>query len=680
MNETELSAAIQRELDNALGSEDGELSTIRAKAWDYFLGEPRGDEKTGRSQVISTDLAEVLDWVMPEVLRALASGENAAEFAAHGEQDEDQAELETKAVNHIFFKQNNGLLTLHDWFQEALLQKTGYVCVWWDDRPEYETSDLEGLVDQEIAAYEADENTEITRHEVYQDETVGLDLHDISIRTRTKKGRLRVECVPSNEARVNSDHRDVTLQTARFAGRQRQVPASELVEMGYDRDLVDSLPTYDDTADDEEEIAREHVSDEQDWDDEPSDPSQRKIMFTEAYWLVDMDDDGISERRLVHYAGHKFLQNEEVDRVGLIAITGMPLANKHLGRSLYDKIKQIQDIKTALWRQVIDNLFLVNNSRHAVVESEVSISDLLTSRPGGIVRQKRPGMIEPLKTPQIGPEAFTFLEYLDKAREERTGVGPEVVSELGQLANTTAWGIERLMAKKEELIGLMVAIMRSTGVNELFEVMHAILRENAEDPLDLPIDGKWEQVSPKQWPVRTAVPPVTWSGMGDRIEKQKTLQYIMSLQEKAAQYPLTAFMVTPENLYEAADDFVRTSGMQGVGQYLIDPRSPEGAKARQVHQVLMQQQEQRQDPQIQALAQVEEIRGQYKAQIEQLRELNKREMELLKAQMAKEKSDREYQEHVDEINLKYDELDQRMVEKMTELELQHTQQLPRGLA
>jgi gas vesicle protein len=444
--------------------------------------------------------------------------------------------------------------------------------------------------------------------------------------------------------------------------------------MGYDRKEVDNLPSYDE--DDEEQ----YTSAEEIYDEDPADPSQRKIRLVEAYWLVDTDDDGISERRLVHYAGKKFLQNEEVERVRLISLTPFPLANKHLGRSMFDKVRQIMDIKTALWRQIIDNLFLINNSRHAVVEGQVRISDILNSRPGGVVRQKQPGMIEPLKTPPIGGEVFHFLEYLDKARDERTGVGPEMVSELGQLANTTAWGVERLMSKKEELVGLVIAIFRSTGVNELFEQMHEILRENVTEPLNIPVDGAWMQANPAQWPKRTTVPSVTWSGMGDRIEKQKGISSVMQWQDRAAADPRTAWMVTAKHKYEAMSDYVRTIGIGGLNQYALDPLSEDGKKAMQNHMQMMEQQAQQEDPQLKALTQMENIKGQYRTQIEQLKETNKREIEAIKERQKYSQEQQDYKTHLDELQFKYDKLEQDFVDSMTKLELEYSQQLPQGLA
>jgi hypothetical protein len=303
---------------------------------------------------------------------------------------------------------------------------------------------------------------------------------------------------------------------------------------------------------------------------------------------VDFDGDGIAERRNVIYAGNEILMNEEKRRVCVIALTPFPLSHKHHGRSLYDKLKEIQDHKTAIMRQITDNLYLANNSRHAIVQGQVNITDLLNNRPGGIVRQRQPGMIEQLKAPSVGPEAYGFLEYLDKQREIRSGVGPEITTEIGQLAEQTAWGIERLMSAKEEVKGLIISVFRETGVNELFEVMHETLREN-QDWVEPVLMNKWQNINPSQWPARKVKSTAVWTGVGEKIQRQRALGGMMQTQQQLMSSP-HAWMVPPPKMYELLSDFAKASGIDET--YVLDPTSPQGQQAYQ----MMQQAQQNQPP------------------------------------------------------------------------------------
>ena len=596
MNLTDLSAHIKRELETSFGYTSGELATQRAKAMTYFMGEPRGDEVEGRSKLISTDLADVVDWVLPKIVRAFGSGDEAAKFIAYGAEDEEQAEIEGEYCNYVLFRDQSGFITFYQWFQDALLQKTGYVKVYWDDTPVKERKEFTGLTKEERDAVAAGGKVlEETKIEV--DVDVGLNasstetVYDLTVEVITEPGRLVVEALPPEEVRVNTDHTQVSLKNARFVAHEREVTVSELIGMGIPRDVAEDLPGGTSIWDEEKE-ARYNLYEEREGNDPPSDPSLRKVNYAECYPLVDFDGDGQAERRKVIYAGDEILDNEETRRVCIVALSPFPLSHKHHGRSFYDKVKEIQDNKTALIRQIMDNLYLINNSRHAVVQGEVNLQDLLNSRPGGIVRQRRPGMIEPLKTPPVGQDAYQFLEYLDKIREERAGVGPETYTGMGQLAQQTAWGIERLMSAKEELIGLVIAVFRETGVNELFENIHSILRENQtwESPTKL---GKWQNVNPSTWRSRKVESSAVWTGLGEKIQRQRTLGTLVQMHNQIQMSP-NGWMITPPQTFELYSDFCKASGVTET--YLVDPRSPQGQQLFQQHMQAQQQAAQAPNP------------------------------------------------------------------------------------
>ena len=63
---TDLLAWLQSEEENA---RDDALNDERAVAIDFYNGKPFGDEEEGRSQIVTRDVAEVIDYMVPSVLR-----------------------------------------------------------------------------------------------------------------------------------------------------------------------------------------------------------------------------------------------------------------------------------------------------------------------------------------------------------------------------------------------------------------------------------------------------------------------------------------------------------------------------------------------------------------------------------------------------------------------------------
>jgi hypothetical protein len=101
----------------------------------------------------------------------------------------------------------------------------------------------------------------------------------------------------------------------------------------------------------------------------------------------------------------------------------MIMPHRHIGRSYADLTMDIQLIKSTLIRGQLDNMYLANNGRYAISD-RVNLDDMLTSRPGGIVRVEGDPMsgIMPLSHPPLPASSFGMVEYMDSMKEKRTGI------------------------------------------------------------------------------------------------------------------------------------------------------------------------------------------------------------------------------------------------------------------
>lgn len=134
MTDDELLALIEAREGESYGYGDGELSEKRAEAIARFLGEPYGDEREGRSQVVATDLRDTILWAMPQLLRVFLGGDELVRFDPRGPEDEQQAKLETEYINWLALERNDAFQHFCVIAQDALLLGTGYAKVWWESR------------------------------------------------------------------------------------------------------------------------------------------------------------------------------------------------------------------------------------------------------------------------------------------------------------------------------------------------------------------------------------------------------------------------------------------------------------------------------------------------------------------------------------------------------------------
>src|SRR5690606_14284075 len=153
------------------------------------------------------------------------------------------------------------------------------------------------------------------------------------------------------------------------------------------------------------------------------DPMMQEVQVEECYIRVDYDGDGIAELRRVVRAGNEIFENDEWDEPPFSDLTPRPMPHRWIGRSIADDVMPTQLVKTSILRQMMDNLYLVNNSRHEIDTTNCTaetIDDYLNDEPGQPIRVKKAGTITPLQTPFMAAQAFPMLEYADRELEERT--------------------------------------------------------------------------------------------------------------------------------------------------------------------------------------------------------------------------------------------------------------------
>ena len=137
----DLRAVIGKQINNALGYLGGPLSAARRKSLEYYLGDKLGTEIDGRSQVVSTDVADTVESMLPNLLRIFTASDKVVRCDPVTAEDVPMADQATAYLNHVFYKENDGFKLLYNFFKDALIEKNGFLKVYYDEseRIEYET-------------------------------------------------------------------------------------------------------------------------------------------------------------------------------------------------------------------------------------------------------------------------------------------------------------------------------------------------------------------------------------------------------------------------------------------------------------------------------------------------------------------------------------------------------------
>jgi len=572
ITEEELVTRIQGEVTDALGYGDT-VSQQRERAMEYYYGQPFGNEVEGRSQYVDSTVQDTIEWIKPSLMRVFASGDEMVKFSPHGPEDVKMAEQATDYVNYVFTKDNSGWEILYSWFTDALLSKNGIVKVWWEEYDEAQREEYTHLDEMEFNVLISNPDVEVMEHTPYPEG--GMEIYnDVVISRRRPIGRVKIENVPPSEFLISRDAK--TIKDARFICHRVQKTLSELREMYPDKTLdPETLGSGedDDFAPFGERAARHEFDNSYHFNIGESEREEalRQYWLHESFLQTDYDGDGIVELRKVCTVGDYVLANDEIDSVPFVSITPIKIPHKFFGVSVADLVMDLQLYKSALMRNLLDNMYNQNFGRYAVLEGQANLDDLLTQRPGGVVRVKSPNAVMPLATPPLEPYSFQMLTYLDGVRESRAGVSKmsQGLNENALTSHTTATAVNAVMGAAQSRVELIARNFAETGVKDLMLTIYELLMKNQDHQRVVMLRNQWIPVRPDAWSDKMDCTVSVALGSGNKDQQMAHLSRMLQFAGEAMKGGLK--IVNEQNMYNLGASLVKAMGFQNVDDFLTNP-------------------------------------------------------------------------------------------------------------
>ena len=599
LTDSELSSILHSEISSSLGYIGSDVTSQRQKSLEYYFGEPFGNEQEGRSQVVSTDVSDVIESILPTLLRTFAASDDVVRCDPVTAEDEEVARQASDYLNYVFNKDNDGFVALYTLFKDALIQKNGIAKIYWDTSQKQEQETYEKLSEDEYIMLIDEDGVEVKEHSEYadqdaitakqkmmeqtddpmlmqqiEDEPTPM-LHDCVITRIETYGKVKIETIPPEEFLI--ERRAKSLQDANFLAHRTTVTRTELIEAGFDADIVSRLPS--DVADkyNEEKIAR-HRNLDYDFDSNSGEASTDEITIFECYSRIDVEGDGIAKLRKVTIAGtggYEILDNELCDSIPFVSLTPIMVPHRFFGRSVSEMTEDLQLIKSTVMRQLLDNMYLTNNNRVAVMDGQVNLDDLLTNRPGGVVRTKgSPGQVMmPMQTQTINQQAFPLLEYLDTVREQRTGITRYSQGMDADSLNKTATGVNVILTQAQMRVELIARIFAETGVKDMFTKIFELVVKHQDKERIIKIRNTFVPFRPMEWRNRCNISINVGLGTGSRDQQLAILNNILQTQLKALELQGTPAgpMVNLRNIYNTLAKIVENAGLKNAGLFFTDP-------------------------------------------------------------------------------------------------------------
>jgi hypothetical protein len=583
MKDDELQGIVGKEIEDAIDYIDNWISPMRATATQYYRGDPFGNEEEGRSQVVSMDVRDTVQAIMPSLMRIFHGTDRTVEFVPQGPEDVASAAQATDYANFIINRDNNGFLEMHSAFMDALVRKVGIIKVYWDDQTKFETYDMSGLDDASLNALMSDPDVEVEITastpvgEPMMDEMTGMIMeppmeHSVRATYTHPDGRVKVEAVPPEEFLISREAKSV--EQADYVAHRRIVTVSELVAMGYDFDEVSKLGSaHEDMSTNVERYTRNKaLSNEM---NERNDPAMKKVLYVENYIKLDYDGDGIAELRKICTAGdgNKILMNEPCTMAPFATMCPDPEAHDFFGHSVAETVMDIQRIKSSIMRNTLDSLAMSIHPRIAVTEGMVNMDDVMSTEVGAIIRQRSAGQVQPLSMPFVGREAFPVLQYMDQVKEARTGISKASAGlDANALQSSTATAVAATVSAAQQHIELIARIFAETGVKRMYQLVLHLITTHQDRERMVRLSNEFVPIDPRAFDSNMDVTINVALGRGSDTERMMMLRQIGEMQKEAMatmgpQNPLTDI----SKLSNTLKAMTELAGFKDTSQFWADP-------------------------------------------------------------------------------------------------------------
>lgn len=538
MGKTEIQTALGALISDAVSYSDTVLSPARAKATDYYNGEPFGNEEEGRSQFILTEVRDAVRATLPALLKLFFGPERQVEFTPRRADQVVLAKQITEYV-HGLFERDGGFIKTHACLKDGFVRKIGVFKRGWDDgdRTAYT---LKNVTSEELEVLAADDKVDlISQEETGEragDETQQIPatkLHTVSLTVRSE-GKPWVDCVPPEEFLYSRSAR--SLDTADVLIHRTEKSLSDLVAMGYDKDEIKQYGAADTTLQtNAEELARRPEGAVVGDDPEASEANE-KFSYFEVYARIDVDGDGFAELRKICAvgSGHHILHNEPVARHPFAVFIPDPEPHTLTGLCLADLTMDVQLMKTSIFRSQADGLAASIFPRIGFVEGRANINDILNTEVGAPIRMTAPGMVQPFDIPFKGADADPMIDRLDAVIERRTGQRRGVSDglDMDALQSTSDQGVAAAVGASQAQTELYGRIFAEMTLKPLFRGLYLDIIEHQPEKHLARIAGEFVEVDPRSWDPALELDVKVALGTTLTTQRLAALQAIMAEQKE----------------------------------------------------------------------------------------------------------------------------------------------------
>ena len=574
MDEDELHGYVSTLLEDAINYCD-ELGNDRVTASKYYSGHLPKQDDEGRSGVTDFSVRDTVHSILPSLMRVFFGTKKVMQFAPKGPEDVLPAEQCTDYINHLILeKQPNFFNTMMSVFKDALIRRTGVLKFWHEETEKVTTSTFTGLDEQQIQILAGEDTVESVEMEQKDQTQEGVPLFDVTLKRRVKEGNIRIESLPGEEFLISRTAKSV--EDADIVAHRSYKTISELVSLGYDKDELEEFAGTEESFSNNQEYMNRHA-DNATRSHQNMEPNSRKILYRESFCKIDRDQDSYSELLRICTLGsaHKIVNVMPCDQIPFVLFTPdpQPHISAIAGASITDIIADIQRIKSAILRNVMDSLVMSVNPRLMVLEGQANMRDVLNTEVGSVIRARTPNAVSQLEMPFVGGAALPILSMLDEIKSTRTGITKASQGmDSENLQSATRLAVDSTVKAAHAHIEMIARIFAETGLKPLYKGILQLVCKFQDREKMARLNNQWVPIDPRHWDSDMDVAVDIPLGGGNDLEKMQFLTTVAQKQEQLLQqFGPENPIVNLRQYHATLSRMVQLAGFMDPSVFFTDP-------------------------------------------------------------------------------------------------------------
>lgn len=546
------------------------------EALEYFNGDSnivKSPKK--RSQATTTDFRDTVEWLRPSLLDIFTSNYEVCRLDGGGGEDISEIKKLDKLVNYQLRVLNKWYLVIRDFIDDALMFRVGAIKYQWIVEEHKEKKKYNDLTIEEVEALK--NNPDITIIGEMYTEQAGIDQETGMLKfsyTLTAEHLFRVkkpliECVPLSEIGFKTTAKDITNT---FIWHKISYNKFDFIAKYGEEKFNKIKQSSGENEDNTTELRRELFKDIGD-DNFMYDEKEDKYKVYECYYR----DPKTGEPTITEICGEVELSTEEnkYRRPPFIISSILRRSHRVVGSSQFELNKNFQRIRTAILRQMLDNLYFCNNRRYFVDPTKVDMKDYLNkNEPGAAIKVRGGGDPRSCAAPEdkapIPAEIFAFWETLLVEKDYHTGLPRSFQGVNSKTLNKTFRGQAQQVEQASQRVAEIARNMAETVVVPLVEEVINMNIRFLDEETTFRYLNETITLSPDNLCGKYDIIVNVGIGTGDKDKKIMHMEQLLGLLVQAAKIGMP--IANMGGIFNIFKDIIQEMGYKNINDYISDPK------------------------------------------------------------------------------------------------------------